>query len=102
MNASAAIADLLLRRAFGRRARDAAQRFRDELTLTMRASQSFEEWEILYRPRIICSYYRWPEPFIHYRVLASRSIPYLQRNGQHRTHSDTIARIRPFVRLPIT
>jgi len=30
MNTSAAIADPLLRRAFGQRARDAAQRFRDE------------------------------------------------------------------------
>jgi len=30
MSASAAIADPLLRQAFGRRARDAAQRFRDE------------------------------------------------------------------------
>jgi hypothetical protein len=30
MSASAAIADPLLRRAFGRRAREAAQRFRDE------------------------------------------------------------------------
>jgi hypothetical protein len=30
MNTSAAIADLLLRQAFGRRARDAAQQFRDE------------------------------------------------------------------------
>jgi len=40
MHTSATIADTLLRRAFGRRTRDAAQRFRDEPSWRMRPGDS--------------------------------------------------------------